>query len=228
MIGKLGFKIFNAVRKNFPLTTGGISTMPKNLKFNMNNPCILEVLPENRIGEFVKFNGQDLQTVCKQLDNVSKGFDRGELKLLWEKAFPAGKVPGDSNCDAIAYLSALPESICAKFDAHGIAKISIPNHLEQLNNLLTNGIDKTRTFCTAPLSGNPLAGSGLGCGGSAYRGGSFIVVGEKSKLLENSGIKHVIVNDAYYNIVEDLQQKFPDVNFVRADNAVKYFTKLAE
>ena len=51
-------------------------------------------------------------------------------------------------------------------------------------------------------------------------------MGEKSKLITDGGIKHVIVNDAYYNIIKDLQQKFPDVGFVKAEDVVEYFSKL--
>ena len=110
-------------------------------------------------------------------------------------------------------------------------KRQISEQLKELNKLLTNGIDKTKNFFTAPLA-LPAeviqgAGAGLGtAGGCAYRSGSFILVGEKSKLIEESGIKHVIVNDAYYNIINDLQRRFPEVNFVRADKATEYFTKL--
>lgn len=227
MVIKLGSKIIMAVKRGYPLDSGGTSKMPEKLKFNIKNPYILEALPENQIDKFVKFEGQDLKTVCAQLDNVKKGFGEGELKALCKKAFPSGKVPSDPNCDAFVYLNNLPESIGSKFDAHGLAKISVTDQLRQLNNLLTNGIDKTRNFYTAPLVAPKGVGSGLGtAGGHAYRDGSFIIVGEKSKLLAESGIKHVIVNDAYYSIISDLQRKFPDINFVRADKAVEYFKKL--
>ena len=227
-MGNIGTVIFNAVKKSFPHAKNGKTLMPHNLKFSLKNPYILEALPENKIDEFIKFDGQDLKTVCNLLDNpqIRKGFDNGEFQALYRKAFPNVKVPADSNCDAMVYLGSLPESIGSKFDAHGLAKESVPAQLKQLNNLLTNGIDKTRTFCTAPLVAPKGVGAGLGTGGSAYRDGSFIIVADKGKSLVDDGIKHVIVNDAYYNIIIDLQRKFPDVNFVRADEAVEYFSKL--
>ena len=160
------------------------------------------------------------------MDKAKKGFDNGELKALYKKAFPNGKVPTDCNLDAYVYVAMLPENIGSKFDAHGIAKISVTDHLKQLNKLLTEGIDNTKSFYTAPLVAPKGVGAGIGTSGSAYRDGSFILVGDKGKLIEDSGIKHVIVNDSYYNIISDLQRKFPDVNFVRADNAVNYFSKL--
>lgn len=223
---KLGSVIFNAVKKSYPLSSNGVSRMPKGLKFDLKNPYILEALPEGDIAKFSKYDGNDLSDVCNILDKCKKGFDNGELKALYKKAFPNIKVPSDVNTDAMVYLNGLSESVGSKFDAHGIAKISVTDHLSQLNRLLTDGIDPTRAFHTAPLVGNRISGPGLGTSGSAYRDGSFILVGDKGQLIEKSGIKHVIVNDAYYSIVNDLQRKFPDVNFVRADNAVEYFNKL--
>lgn len=227
-MGNLGKIIFNAVKKSYAVSADGVSKMPKGTKFDLKNPYILEALPEQKIDEFVKFDGKDLTTVCEILDNrqIRKGFDSGELQALYKKAFPNIKVPADANCDAMVYLGSLPERIGSKFDAHGLAKESVPAQLKQLNNLLTNGIDKTRTFCTAPLVAPKGVGAGLGTGGSAYRDGSFIIVADKGKSLVDDGIKHVIVNDAYYKIIDDLKRKFPDVNFVRADEAVEYFSKL--
>lgn len=225
---KISSVIFNAVKKSYPLGADGVSKLPKNLKFDLKNPYILEALPEGDIAKFSKYDGGDLKEVCNILDKAKKGFDNGELKALYKKAFPNGKVPTDCNLDAYVYVAMLPENIGSKFDAHGIAKISVPDHLAQLNKLLTDGINPARPFHTAPLvaSAPRGVGAGIGTSGSAYRDGSFILVGDKGKLIEDSGIKHVIVNDAYYNIISDLQRKFPDVNFVRADNAVNYFSKL--
>ena len=88
-------------------------------------------------------------------------------------------------------------------------------------------IHKDRPFFTAPLSCDPKLGSGLGTGGGhAYRDGSFILVSDSGKSLCTDGIKHVIVNDAYYHIISDLRRRFPKVNFVRADEAVEYFSRL--
>ena len=227
-MGNLGKIIFNAVKKSYAVSADGVSKMPKGTKFDLKNPYILEALPEQKIDEFVKFDGKDLKTVCEALDNgqIRKGFDSGELQALYKKAFSNIKVPTDVNCDAMVYLGSLPESIGSKFDAHGLAKMSVTDQLKQLNNLLANGIDKTITFCTAPLVATKGAGSGLGTSGSAYRDGSFILVGDKGKKLVDDGIKHVIVNDAYYNILSDLQRRFPDVNFVKANEAAEYFSKL--
>ena len=224
---KLGLKIFNAVRKGYPLSANGLSKMPKALKFDLKNPYILEALPENKIDDFIKYDGMDLRAVCRQLNRptVKKGFNDAELNALLKKAFPNIKVPTDVNCDAMVFLNGLPAEIGSKFDAHGIAKISVTDQLYQLNKLLTDGIDTSRWFHTAPLVPKG-KGINLGTAGGAYRDGSFIIVGEKSKLITDGGIKHVLVNGAYYNIIKDLQQKFPDVGFVKAEDVVEYFSKL--
>ena len=243
MVIKLGIKLFNAVKRAYPITQSGKSTMPLKGKFSLKNPYILEAVPENKISELQIFEGKKLKTVCRILDDdnypqilsryrklsSSKGFTDEELQLLYKKAFPNIKIPTDVNYDAFVFLNNLPPEIGSKFDAHGLAKIGVADQLKQLNTLLSKGIDKNKPFYTAPLvvKNSAGAGAGLGTGGGhAYRDGSFIVVGEPSKLIEESGIKHVIVNDAYYSIIKDLQQKFPQVSFVRADEAVEYFTKL--
>lgn len=240
MISKLGIKLFNAAKKAYPLSASGKTLMPKKAVFSLKNPYILEAVPENRLKELQIFEGKKLNTVSRILDNqdydiilnrykkILSGFSEEEFKILYKKAFPNTKIPTDVNYDAFVFLNNLSPEIGSKFDAHGLAKIGVADQLKQLNTLLTKGIDKRKPFHTAPLvsKNNAGVGAGLGTGGHAYRDGSFIVVGEKSKLIEESGIKHVIVNDAYYNIIEDLRKKFPKINFVRADESVEYFTKL--
>ena len=225
-------KIYNAVKKSYPVSVNGSAIVPPELKFDITNPYILETLADEKIAQYLRYNGENLKRACKLIDkNSNNGFSEFELKDLYKKAFPNIKVPSDINCDAMVYLNSLPDEIGKLYDAHGLAKSSVPDQLKQLNELLTKGIDKTKNFYTAPLSVPKedvrLLGPALGTGGGcALRDGSFIIVGDKSKLLVDSGIKHVIVNDAYYNIIEDLRRKFPEVNFVKAENAVEYFSKL--
>ena len=242
---KLGKVIFESAKKAYPILMSGKSSIGKKAIFSLKNPYILEAIPQSKLQKMLIFEGKKLRTVCRILDDndshkiierynkilskQQKGFSDSEIVALYKKAFKNnGRVPSpnENNLDAMVYLNNLPESIGSKFDAHGLAKVSIPDQLRQLNNLLTNGIDKTRKFYTAPLVGNGGIGAGMGTASHAYRDGSFIVVSDKMKLIVNDGIKHVIVNDAYYNIIKDLQTKFPNVNFVRADQAVEYFSKL--
>jgi hypothetical protein len=126
---------------------------------------------------------------------------------------------GDINLDLT--LADIDWKVGERFDAHGIAKISIPNQLEQLITLLEKGIDPKRPFHTAPLEVDPekktALGAGFGtAGGTAYKEGSFVILGGPDAKLKD-GIKYVLVNDAYYEAVSALQKAYPDVEFIRAD-----------
>lgn len=241
MVLKLGLAIMKAVKKSYPVLRSGASAMPEGLRFDLKNPYILEVLPEKQFAGLQKLEGKKLNTVCRVLGrddfplllnryerlSLKGGFREDEFQKLYQKAFPSGKVPTDTNLDAFVFLNDLKPEIGAKFDAHGLAKVSVTDQLRQLNTLLTKGIDKEKSFFTAPLSCDPKLGSGLGTGGGhAYRDGSFIIVSGKGKTICSDGIEHVIVNDAYYPVIEDLRNRFPNVNFVRADEAVEYFSRL--
>lgn len=156
------------------------------------------------------------------------GIAENEMQSLYLKAFNGIKVPMNANDEAFLYLNRLDKEIASQFDAHGLAKINVPDQLKQLNNLLTKGIDKSRNFYTAPLATKTTGvGAGLGTGGGhAYRDGSFIIVSGKNKTIAKDGIDYVIVNDAYYNIIDDLAKKFPQQKFVRADEATGFFNKM--
>ena len=244
----LGTKIFDAFVKGCPRNLNGEAKLG-NAVFNASNPNVIEALPDfllkpDTFERLSSLNGRPLVEV-KNILNVpsndstgilnvlarlfgkkSTGFSELEIKALFKKAFPNGR-PSEPNSDAFVYMNRLSGNVGLQYDAHGIAKIGITHQLIDLNKILTNGIDKTRPFCTAPLACNPGLGAGLGtAGGHAYRDGSFIVVSGKGKNILNHGIEHVIVNDAYYRIIDDLALKFPNVKFVRADQATEYFTKL--
>lgn len=234
----IGQKLFNAYQRGFPWNLAGTAISPAKALFSLKNPYILEAVPDRFVKQLSEFEGKSLKAVCLAIDKESKtpgfldkliakhnrlfkrGFNEQELKSLLKKA---GYSRTSSNYDAMLHLNKLSPDIGSHYDAHGVAKISISDQLRQLNILLTKGIDPARPFCTAPLVAPKGLGAGIGTsGGHAYRDGSFIITGAKGKTLAD-GIKHVIVNDAYYNIIDDLQRKFPNVNFVRADKAAAYF-----
>ncbi len=230
---KLGVKLFLAAKRGHALDLRWVSKMPKGMKFDLKNPYILEALVDTDISKLAKYEGQSLVSVCRMLNRTParKGFDDAELLALYKKAFSNGKPAWDTNSEAGIYLSQLSENVGSKFDAHGLAKDLISDQLRQLNTLLTKGVDPARNFHTAPLVVKAENARGLGAGlgtngGHVYYDGSFILVGAKGKMIEQSGIRHVIVNDAYYKIIDDLRLRFPDVNFVAAENAVEYFNKL--
>ena len=242
---QIGKTIYNSVKRGLPQLSNGTTLITKNLKFSLKDPYILEALPDSfNLNTLNIFEGKKLNTVCRVLDdpnynqiiskyekfckNLTKGFDDLELSRLYKKAFPTGKVPTDINIDAMVFLNNLDSKIGGQFDAHGIAKTSITDQLAQLNKLLTQGINKEKKFYTAPLVGPQGFGSCLGTpGGHAYRDGSFIIVSGKGKSLINDGIENVIVNDAYYEIIDDLRSKFPKTNFIKAEDSAEYFKKLA-
>lgn len=117
------------------------------------------------------------------------------------------------------------------FDAHGIAKGNALEQLETLDTLLKKGINPNKTFYTAPLDvateKRAALGAALGTsGGTAYRHGSFILTAGKNKTIQEDGIKHVIVNKAFYNSIEKLKSAYPDVNFVKMCDAKDYFSML--
>ena len=243
---KLGTSIYNAIKRSRPILKDGSSCINPGQKLSLSNPYLLEVLPENELKSFSWIEGKKLSTVSRILDRADSaevlkrynalcakyrvtGFNEAELQGLYKKAFAGGKVPKDPNLDAFVFLNNLDTKIASKFDAHGITKISVPDQLKQLNKILTRGIDKDKKFYTAPLAAECPAGAGAGlgtAGGHATRDGSFILVSGKSKMLTEDGIETVIVNDAYYKIIDDLKQKFPQVKFIRADKAADYFNKM--
>ena len=242
----LGKRIINSVLKSYPGLSNGKKALPENLKFSTSNPYILEALPDDKnFRDLEILNNKDLKRICRILDmdnwddiinrykkfcnSSNQGFSDLEFTQLYRKSFPNVKIPTSVNTDAMVFLSFLDPKVGSQFDAHGLAKIAVTDQLKQLNNLLTKGIDKNRSFYTAPLVSPIEGGAVMGCpGGHAYRDGSFIIVSGKGKTLLDDGIENVIVNDAYYAILSDLKLRFPNVNFVKAEDAVKYFENLAK
>lgn len=247
MTKALGNLILAAVKRGRPILTNGKTSIYNAQKFSLKNPYIQEVLPESSLAQLSVFEGKKLSTVCRIIDNpdsakimqrydtfvktFSKGFSDKEIKALITKAALGGKHPSNSNLDAMVYLTKLDGNVAQHFDAHGIAKGLYAEQLEQLNNLLTKGIDKNKKFFTAPLDipNNARAGAGAALGtsgGCAARDGSFIIVSAKGKKIADNGIETVIVNDVYYNIINDLAKKFPTVKFIKAENAPEYFNRM--
>lgn len=138
---------------------------------------------------------------------------------------------GDPNFDLM--MNAVDWEVGERFDAHGLSKVSVPAQLGQLITLLENGIDPNREFHTAPLEVRPEnkagAGAGLGTGGgTANKEGSFVILGGVDSKIKDSGIKHVIVNDAYYHAIDILAKAYPNVEFIRADKAKERLKQIAE
>lgn len=139
-------------------------------------------------------------------------------------------------------LDKLPPS--ARYvDSHGLAK---GNEIENLLNLLINGIDKTRRFDSAPLGQGSAedaqgGGAALGtAGGTSYRGGLFIIAAQQSasfgegyNLLTETGIKTVLINtgdpdtpeclEIATKLKDKLSEMFPTIDFVLFTEAADYY-----
>jgi hypothetical protein len=143
----------------------------------------------------------------------------------------AGKYTRQNNHDINndLLMTIIDPEIGRNFDAHGIAKISIYHQLDSLINLLQKGINPEKPFFTAPLAlrADDAKGSDV-AGGTANKTGSFIVLGEMGKSITESGIKHVLVNDAFYGAIEKLSKAFPQVEFIRADKANEKLAEIAK
>lgn len=123
-------------------------------------------------------------------------------------------------------LKPAPEA--SRIDAHGVTKVSIFHNISQLVDLLVDGIDRKRSFSTAPLASSPDLGSAMGtASGGAYTHGLFIVISDAGKSLsgdpkQGHGIKAVLVNPAVHELVPVLQKHFPSMPFVTFDKANDY------
>ncbi|MCL5784072.1 MAG: hypothetical protein M1142_01800 [Patescibacteria group bacterium] len=105
-----------------------------------------------------------------------------------------------------------------RFDAHGIAKGGYADQLRALNFLLSKGIDPSRPFHSTRLrmldeDEAAIAGA-IGAAGP-YDNGAFIVIGRPDQMLSD-GIEGVLVNEHFYGAIPTLQQRFPNVRFIKA------------
>lgn len=125
--------------------------------------------------------------------------------------------------------SKIPPDIGKRFDAHGISKNGFLSQLKSLVGLLSEGIDNTREFHTAALRLTDEeeigAASGIGAVGP-YENGGFIIIGHPDNTIREKGICAVLVEEHFYSAIPILQQKFPHILFIRADEMVGELPKL--
>lgn len=101
------------------------------------------------------------------------------------------------------------------YDAHGVAK---SQQLDQLLNLLDHGISKDHDFYTAPFEvpADVKAGlaSALGTsGGTAYKDGLAVLTSGYKEKIQDSGVKHVFINDVFSGLKRPLQEAYPQYQF---------------
>lgn len=117
-------------------------------------------------------------------------------------------------------LNPIDGEVGRNFDAHGLAKVNEFVQFDQLLELLGKGIDPNKEFFTAPLALRPEDPKDTNtAGGKALNTGSFIVLGEHGKSIKQGGIKYILVNDMYYHAIPELAKAYPNVEFIRADQA---------
>lgn len=186
----------------------------------------------NKIREELGIPTQEINSE-KTLDSLqeeAKPLTTKEVEEIKRNAYAKVK-QGEGNFDLM--INTVDWEVGQRFDAHGLAKESVPAQLRQLLDLIEKGIDPDKPFHTAPLEINPnkkaAMGAGLGtAGGTAYKDGSFIILGEIDRKIQQSGIKYIAVNDAYYDSIPRLQEAYPQVQFIRADKLNETLKEIAE
>lgn len=116
-----------------------------------------------------------------------------------------------------------------RFQAHGIAKGRITEQLRSFNQLLAKGIDKSKPFYSTPLRmSDEEEASVAGAVGAVgpYDTGSFILVSQLDRQISD-GIGAVLVNEHYYHAIPTLQQRFPDIKFIKASEVARGLNQLA-
>lgn len=203
--------------------------MQKALNVVTQSGLPIEKLSEYQIISSQNLTNQEIQQMKDEIQNPPPDFrdtisktpgilNEEELKNIGIKAheFLWPKRKEDPAYMPIALMEnreQLPSEIGKHFDAHGMAK---GNELRFLNYLLSHGVNPDRPFHTMQLKSDGGGGSAMGAA-NPYDTGAFIVLGHPDKLIRDGGINTVLVNEHYYDAVPLLTQKFPAINFVKAD-----------
>jgi hypothetical protein len=136
--------------------------------------------------------------------------------------------------DLSGALEQMPKEVGNRFDAHGIDGTTKNQNLESLVALLTNGVESGKTLHSMPLIYDVNL-TGLGAA-SPYPDGGIIVVGpvngkDNSKKLivdpekATTNIEYVLLDREFYFAMPQLEKVFPKVKFVKASEAVAFFTE---
>lgn len=131
----------------------------------------------------------------------------------------------DRYLGGVMFENNLPEA-ASQIQGHGMAKAStLQENLARLRYILDNGLEKGKTFFTAPLKvSDARIGSALGTGGGKpYFDGHFLITGKPGQMINSvDDIGTIYINDAYENeealkaaqkIKTYLQQTYPNKTF---------------
>ncbi|MDP4795480.1 MAG: hypothetical protein NWR87_01080, partial [Rhodospirillales bacterium] len=125
--------------------------------------------------------------------------------------------------DIQAGAASLSKEIGSQYDAHGIAKT---DDFAALINLLDNGLEKGKNFYTDQYIPKENLGGITGAAAGAYKTGQFVLLSKKGEQLVQDGELHVdtvIVNESAYELIPDLQKRYPNIKFVRGDEQSAFF-----
>ncbi len=110
------------------------------------------------------------------------------------------------------------------FDSHGIA--GKQDAVMELDTLLNNGIDKSRSFYSMGFMDVGGAGAAFGADHPFTQGG-FVIVGECGKPLVDSGPRYVVVGEEYGRVLGILQNRYPNIEFIPWHLAPSRFAEVA-
>lgn len=123
--------------------------------------------------------------------------------------------------DIIIYGRQVPTKIGRRFDAHGVGK----GGLTSLLNFLDNGIDQSRPLFSTPLRDE----DGYGTQGDPLsHSQGFMILSDIDSNLKPDGIKRVVVDGQHYELIEDLQNHYPNIEFIRADNLISRLSEIVQ
>lgn len=113
--------------------------------------------------------------------------------------------------DAHEAFKALPPDVVAAFQVHGVGRD------QDIVDLLTKGIDSTRTFHSGP----PIPGH-YGFNTTRIVGSPYLILSDREKMIPETGVKYVVLQDAALPSRARLIESFPGVHFLDAAEAVAF------
>lgn len=109
------------------------------------------------------------------------------------------------------------------FQAHGLSKGGIVSQLDQL---LTTGIDPSRTLYSMGFHSQADAAGAFGAERPVTTGG-LIVLSAVDQLLPDSGVKYVVLGEEYNNVTNLMRKKYPGVEFISWHEAPRRLAEIA-
>lgn len=188
------------------------SSQEKNNAFSLSS---LEKITSVELWELDDLEKQEYET--RKIDKIKEIYTRIYLKYrnnLSDEAFITSKWLYPFRDDNLTF-ELISWEIWQCYDAHGIDKW---NQLFNLINLLSNWIDKSRSFFTAPFELTKELKKVMWpalwtSGWTAYKTWIAVLVSSYEKKLLKDGINYIFINDVYWDLLEQLILTFPEYDF---------------